>query len=227
MRTTASRSACSIGTRPTGGGFPRSACAGRCCCAGWRRSSCCRCTWRRGSAVPRPRSSRCWSRSRRCSSSTVEWLDPTRSRSCSAGSPTARSSVGTQRRAAGRSPASPTAPPRRCRSGCTRSSRRSCWPHSLCALASLRRDAPAERRVRLMRLARLAIPTGVLIAVLVLPPLFAHPQSLTGKGGVDLPGGETLDRRVVRLAGHAVDRRRAAVRRLGGLRRAPRLACAP
>ncbi len=62
----------------------------------------------------------------------------------------------------------------------------------LWALAELRRVAPAERRARLSRLASLAIPTCGLIAVLVLPPLFAHPRSLAAKSGADMPGVDTL-----------------------------------
>ena len=62
----------------------------------------------------------------------------------------------------------------------------------LWALAQLRRVAPAERRAQMRRLARLALPTGVAIAVLILPPLFARPQSLASKSGIDLPGLEAL-----------------------------------
>jgi hypothetical protein len=60
------------------------------------------------------------------------------------------------------------------------------------ALAPLRRASPAERHARLLRLARLAIPTGIVIAALVLPPLVAHPQSLADKSGVDMPDIQTL-----------------------------------
>jgi len=62
----------------------------------------------------------------------------------------------------------------------------------LWALAQMRRVAPAERRARLIRLASLAIPTGLMIAALVLPPLLAHPESLAGKSGVNMPDVETL-----------------------------------
>jgi hypothetical protein len=62
----------------------------------------------------------------------------------------------------------------------------------LWALAQLRRVAPAERRAHWLRVLRLAIPTGVAIAVLILPPLFAQPASLASKIGVDMPGGEAL-----------------------------------
>ena len=62
----------------------------------------------------------------------------------------------------------------------------------LWALAQLRRVAPAERRAQMLRLARLAVPTGVAISVLILPPLFVHPESLANKSGVDMPGFETL-----------------------------------
>ena len=60
------------------------------------------------------------------------------------------------------------------------------------ALAELRRAAPGERRARLSRFASLAIPTCGSIAVLVLPPSFAHPHSLTAKSGTDMPGVDTL-----------------------------------
>ena len=62
----------------------------------------------------------------------------------------------------------------------------------LWALTQLHHVAPAERRKHLLRLVCLAVPTGVAIALLILPPLFAHPQSLANKSGVDLPGLETL-----------------------------------
>ena len=62
----------------------------------------------------------------------------------------------------------------------------------LWALAQLRRVAPAARRAHTLRLARLALPTGVAMAVLILPPLFARPQSLASKSGIDMPGLEAL-----------------------------------
>jgi hypothetical protein len=56
----------------------------------------------------------------------------------------------------------------------------------------LRRAAPDARRHRFTRLFVLALPTGALIAALVLPPLISNPRSLTAKGGVDTPNFETL-----------------------------------
>jgi Dolichyl-phosphate-mannose-protein mannosyltransferase len=56
----------------------------------------------------------------------------------------------------------------------------------------LRRAAPDARRQRFTRLFVLALPTGALIAALVLPPLISNPRSLTAKGGVDTPNFETL-----------------------------------
>ena len=50
----------------------------------------------------------------------------------------------------------------------------------------------ALRRARVLRLARIALPTGVAIALLVLPPLVAHPISMTLKSGVDSPNVDTL-----------------------------------
>jgi Dolichyl-phosphate-mannose-protein mannosyltransferase len=62
----------------------------------------------------------------------------------------------------------------------------------LWALAQLRHAAPGERGARLLRLAKLAIPTISVIAALVLPPLLANPQSISGKSGVGIPDVETF-----------------------------------
>ncbi|HEV2978625.1 MAG TPA: hypothetical protein VG425_13675 [Casimicrobiaceae bacterium] len=50
----------------------------------------------------------------------------------------------------------------------------------------------ADRRRRLLRLASVALPTSLAIAVLLLPPMVAHPESLLGKSGVDVPNLGTL-----------------------------------
>jgi hypothetical protein len=47
-------------------------------------------------------------------------------------------------------------------------------------------------RAAFVRLVELAIFAGVPMAVLLLPPLFAHPESLSLKSGVDLPRVDTL-----------------------------------
>lgn len=62
----------------------------------------------------------------------------------------------------------------------------------LWALFQLRLALPAERRSRFIRVVRVAVPTGIAVAVLVLPPLVAHPESLAIKSGIDLPGVATL-----------------------------------
>lgn len=62
----------------------------------------------------------------------------------------------------------------------------------LWALFQLRRVQPAERRSRFIRVALAAVPTGIAIAVLVVPPLVAHPESLAIKSGIDMPGVATL-----------------------------------
>jgi hypothetical protein len=56
----------------------------------------------------------------------------------------------------------------------------------------LRHAVPAERRARLLRLLWVALPTGVAIVLLVLPPIVTHPESLLGKAGVDVPTLGTL-----------------------------------
>src|SRR5208282_1476942 len=56
----------------------------------------------------------------------------------------------------------------------------------------LRHAAPADRRQRLLRLVWIALPTCLAITALVLPPIVAHPESLLGKGGVDVPNLGTL-----------------------------------
>ena len=49
-----------------------------------------------------------------------------------------------------------------------------------------------QRRVLAARLARVVVPAGLAIALLVLPPLVANPVSMTLKSGVDTPGADTL-----------------------------------
>ena len=63
----------------------------------------------------------------------------------------------------------------------------------LWAALQLRQPAgAADRRQRLLRLACVALPTSLAIAVLLLPPMVAHPESLLGKSGVDAPNLGTL-----------------------------------
>ena len=62
----------------------------------------------------------------------------------------------------------------------------------LWALYDLRREPPPLRQARFVRLAGLALATGVPMAALLLPPLIAHPEALTGKAGIDRPGVDTL-----------------------------------
>ena len=59
----------------------------------------------------------------------------------------------------------------------------------LLQLRHLRRE---HRRAALRRWLALAVATGALTAAVVLPPLLAHPMSLSAKGGVDAPDIETL-----------------------------------
>jgi hypothetical protein len=56
----------------------------------------------------------------------------------------------------------------------------------------LRHAQPGARRQDFFRWLMLAAATGVLLAVVVLPPLVAHPGSLAAKGGVDAPEVQTL-----------------------------------
>jgi hypothetical protein len=56
----------------------------------------------------------------------------------------------------------------------------------LWGLVGLRHAGPA-RRESLLRWMRIAIATGALTAAVVVPPLLAHPLSLSAKGGADLP----------------------------------------
>jgi hypothetical protein len=56
----------------------------------------------------------------------------------------------------------------------------------------LRRTESVGRRPRLLRLVWVALPTCLAIAVLVLPPMVAHPESLLGKSGVEAPNLGTL-----------------------------------
>lgn len=55
-----------------------------------------------------------------------------------------------------------------------------------------RRQSPPARRARLLRLGALALATAMPLAALILPPLVAHPESLTGKALIDRPNPETL-----------------------------------
>jgi hypothetical protein len=48
------------------------------------------------------------------------------------------------------------------------------------------------RRTRFLRLAALALATALPMAALLLPPLIAHPEALTGKAGIDRPALDTL-----------------------------------
>ena len=59
------------------------------------------------------------------------------------------------------------------------------------AFDTWRADA-GQRRARVARLARVVVPAGLSITLLVLPPLLAHPVSMTLKSGVDTPGVGTL-----------------------------------
>jgi Dolichyl-phosphate-mannose-protein mannosyltransferase len=56
----------------------------------------------------------------------------------------------------------------------------------LWALWQVRTLSAHERRGALLRLLRLALPTGVAMAALLLPPLLANPVSMSLKSGVDL-----------------------------------------
>jgi mannosyltransferase len=53
------------------------------------------------------------------------------------------------------------------------------------------RATALERRDRSMRLTALAIAAGIPLAALLLPPLLAHPESLSLKSGTDLPRPDT------------------------------------
>jgi hypothetical protein len=56
----------------------------------------------------------------------------------------------------------------------------------------LREENPAPRRTALLRLAAALLAAGVPVTALLLPPLLAHPESLSLKSGIDLPRLETL-----------------------------------
>jgi len=62
----------------------------------------------------------------------------------------------------------------------------------LWTLFALRREPPELRRSRFTRLVVLALATGLPMAALLLPPLLAHPEALTGKALIDRPRIETL-----------------------------------
>ena len=64
-------------------------------------------------------------------------------------------------------------------------------PFLWAAFDSRRQSSPA-RPARLLRLGMLAFATGVPLAALILPPLLAHPESLTGKALIDRPSLETI-----------------------------------
>lgn len=56
----------------------------------------------------------------------------------------------------------------------------------------LRRTETRSRGARFVRLLALALPTGAVLAALLLPPVLANPQALTSKGGIDVPTLATL-----------------------------------
>jgi len=62
----------------------------------------------------------------------------------------------------------------------------------LWAIFDLRREPPASRRSRFVRLVSLALATALPMAALLLPPLLAHPETLAAKALVDRPGIETF-----------------------------------
>ena len=62
----------------------------------------------------------------------------------------------------------------------------------LWAFFGLLRMPPSTRRARFQRVAGLAVATGLPMAALLLPPLLAHPEALSGKAGIDRPGLDTL-----------------------------------
>ncbi len=62
----------------------------------------------------------------------------------------------------------------------------------LWGLIALRNTPRADRHHAFVRWMLLAAATGALTAALVLPPLLAHPMSLAAKGGVDVPGIDSL-----------------------------------
>ena len=57
---------------------------------------------------------------------------------------------------------------------------------------ALARGAPGERRTEGFALVRLALCIAVPTAALLLPPLLAHPEALSAKGGLDLPDAATF-----------------------------------
>ena len=60
------------------------------------------------------------------------------------------------------------------------------------AWAALRDPYGATRWAKLLRLAAPALAAGVPMTALLLPPLLAHPESLSLKSGIDLPHVDTL-----------------------------------
>jgi hypothetical protein len=56
----------------------------------------------------------------------------------------------------------------------------------------LRRAESRSRASRFFRLLALALPTGAVLAALLVPPILANPQALTSKGGIDMPSATTL-----------------------------------
>ena len=62
----------------------------------------------------------------------------------------------------------------------------------LWGLLQLRHAESRSRGARFVRVLTLALPTGVALAALLLPPYLANPQALTSKGGIDMPTLATL-----------------------------------
>ena len=150
----------------------------------------------------------CCSRCRRCSSSTAGWRGRTRSRCCSAGSRTPRSSAICERtrRGARGGAALLRGLLRRWRRGCIRSSGRSSLAPFVWAFMRLRRVRGAATRRRHSRaLAIWRSPTGARDRrARAAARCSRNPQSLRGKSGIDVPNVETLIGVVVRVARHAV-----------------------
>ena len=65
-------------------------------------------------------------------------------------------------------------------------------PFFTAAWRGLRNRAPATRRLALLRLAAPALAAGIPMLALLLPPLLAHPESLSIKSGIDVPRIDTL-----------------------------------
>jgi hypothetical protein len=65
-------------------------------------------------------------------------------------------------------------------------------PFFTAAWRALQNSEAGARKVALFRLALPALAAGVPMIVLLLPPLLAHPESLSHKSGIDLPRIDTL-----------------------------------